>query len=426
MSTFTYKNGALACEDVPLARIADAVGTPVYVYSSSALEAQYRAFEGAFAGQNARVCFAVKANSNQAVIRTFAALGAGADVLSEGELRRALAAGVPAAKVVFSGVGKSRDEMAFALNAGVGQINVESLPELRQLSEVATRLGKTAAIAIRVNPDVDAKTHAKITTGKKENKFGIDYDVAPAVYAEAAKLPGIQALGIAVHIGSQLLDLTPFRDAFVLIADLATRLRKDGHDIRRLDLGGGLGIPYRDETPPPPAAYAAVVKETVGHLGCELTFEPGRLLVGNAGVLVSRVLYVKDGSDRRFVIVDAAMNDLMRPALYEAWHDIRPLNEPAEDATPGKQNWGPVDVVGPVCETTDIFAKDRVLPPLGADDLVAFGSAGAYGAVMASDYNSRPLVPEVLVKGGDYALIRPRQSYEEMLGRDHLAPWQGK
>jgi diaminopimelate decarboxylase len=421
MNAFAYQDGALACEGVPLARIAEAVGTPVYVYSSAALEAQYRAFTDAFAGQNARVCFAVKANSNQAVIRTFAALGAGADVLSEGELRRALAAGVPAEKVVFSGVGKSRDEMAFALNAGVGQINVESLPELRQLSAVATRLNKPAAIAIRVNPDVDAKTHAKITTGKKENKFGIDYDAAPAVYAEAAKLPGIRALGIAVHIGSQLLDLAPFRDAFALIADLATRLRAAGHDIGRLDLGGGLGIPYRDETPPPPAAYAAVVKETVGHLGCELTFEPGRLLVGNAGMLVSRVLYVKDGSDRRFVIVDAAMNDLMRPALYEAWHDIRPLREPPPDAARA-----PVDVVGPVCETTDIFAKDRVLPPLGADDLVAFASAGAYGAVMASDYNSRPLVPEVLVKGGDYAVIRPRQSYEDMLRRDHLAPWQDR
>ncbi|HEY4134931.1 MAG TPA: diaminopimelate decarboxylase [Alphaproteobacteria bacterium] len=421
MSPFRYQNGALHCEDVSLAAVADAVGTPVYVYSSAALEAQYRAFAEAFAGQNARVCFAVKANSNQAVIRTFAALGAGADVLSEGELRRALAAGVPASKVVFSGVGKSREEMAFALDAGVGQMNVESLPELRQLSEVATRLNKTAAIAVRVNPDVDAKTHAKITTGKKENKFGIDYDVAPAVYAEAAKLPGIQALGIAVHIGSQLLDLAPFRDAFALIADLAQRLRADGHDIRRLDLGGGLGIPYRDETPPPPAAYAAVVKETVGQLGCELTFEPGRLLVGNAGVLISRVLYVKDGSDRRFVIVDAAMNDLMRPALYEAWHDIRPLAEPAKGAA-----IAPVDVVGPVCETTDIFAKDRSLPPLGADDLVAFGSAGAYGAVMASDYNSRPLVPEVLVKGGDYAVIRPRQTYDEMLGRDRLPAWLQK
>ena len=421
MAAFAYQNGALACEAVSLAKIAETVGTPVYVYSSDALEAQYRAFSEAFAGQNARVCFAVKANSNQAVIRTFAALGAGADVLSEGELRRALAAGVPAEKVVFSGVGKSRDEMAFALNAGIGQFNVESLPELRQLSDVASKLGKTAHIAVRVNPDVDAKTHAKITTGKKENKFGIDYDAAPAVYAEAAKLPGIKALGIAVHIGSQLLDLTPFRDAFALIADLAARLRQDGHDIRRLDLGGGLGISYQGETPPPPAAYAAVVKETVGHLGCELTFEPGRLLVGNAGVLVSRVLYVKDGSDRRFVIVDAAMNDLMRPALYDAWHEIYPLKEPAKGA-----KVAPVDVVGPVCETTDIFAKDRQLPPLGADDLVAFGSAGAYGAVMASDYNSRPLVPEVLVKGGEFAVIRPRQSYEDMLGRDRTAPWQGK
>jgi diaminopimelate decarboxylase len=420
MNHFEYRNGELFCEGVALARIAEAVGTPFYCYSSATLEHHFRVFAEAFAGQNATVCYAVKANSNQAVIRTRARLGAGADVLSEGELRRALAAGVPAHKIVFSGVGKSRDEMRFALEAGVGQINVESLPELRALSEVAIDLGKTAEIAVRVNPDVDAKTHEKITTGKKENKFGIDYDDARAIYREAASLKGVHAIGVAVHIGSQLTDLAPFRAAFARIATLVEALRGDGHDIRRLDLGGGLGIPYRDETPPLPTAYAAMVKETVGHLGCELVFEPGRMLVGNAGVLVTRVLYVKEAAERRFVIVDAAMNDLIRPALYEAWHEIRPVS-----AAKAKAEFV-ADVVGPVCETTDIFAKDRRMAAVGAADLLAIGSAGAYGAVMASDYNSRPLVAEVMVKDTDFAIVRPRQTYEDMLGRDRLPDWLGQ
>lgn len=417
MNHFEYRNGELFCEGVALTRIAEAVGTPFYCYSTATLEHHFRVFVEAFAGQKATVCYAVKANSNQAVIRTFAKLGAGADVLSEGELRRALAAGVPPQKIVFSGVGKSREEMAFALMSGVGQMNVESLPELRALSEVAVGLGKTADIAVRVNPDVDAKTHEKITTGKKENKFGIDYDDARAIYQEAASLKGIRAIGVAVHIGSQLTDLTPFRAAFARIANLVETLRNDGHDIQRLDLGGGLGIPYRDEVPPLPAAYAAMVRETVGHLGCELVFEPGRMLVGNAGVMVTRVLYVKEAAERRFVIVDAAMNDLIRPALYEAWHDIKPVKE-----AQSKLEFT-ADVVGPVCETTDIFAKDRKMAVVGADDLLAFGSAGAYGAVMASDYNSRPLIAEVMVKGDDFAIVRPRQTYEDMLGRDHVPAW---
>ncbi len=419
MNHFHYRNGELFCEDVPLARIAAAVGTPFYCYSAATLEHHYRVFAEAFAGQSATICYAVKANSNQAVIATLAALGAGADVLSEGELRRALAAGVPPAKIVFSGVGKSRDEIAFALQSGVGQLNVESLPELRAIAEVAKGLGKTANVAVRVNPDVDALTHAKITTGKKENKFGIDYDDARAVYAEAAKLAGVRVLGVAVHIGSQLTDLAPFRAAFARVAALVETLRADGHAIRRLDLGGGLGIPYRDETPPLPSAYAAMVKETVGHLGCELVFEPGRMLVGNAGVLVSRVLYVKETATRRFVIVDAAMNDLMRPALYDAWHEIRPVREARAGAD------FIADVVGPVCETTDIFAKDRRMPAVAADDLLAIGSAGANGAVMASDYNSRPLVAETMVKGAEFAIVRPRQTYEDMLGRDQLPEWLG-
>ena len=417
MNHFEYRNGELFCEGVALRRIAEAIGTPFYCYSSATLEHHFRVFAEAFAGQPATICYAVKANSNQAVIRTLADLGAGADVLSEGELRRALAAGVPPGKIVFSGVGKSREEMAFALTSGVGQLNVESLPELRALSEVAVGLGKTAAIAVRINPDVDAMTHAKITTGKKDNKFGIDYDEARAIYREAAKLKGIEAIGVAVHIGSQLTDLTPFRAAFARIATLVEALRADGHDIRRLDLGGGLGIPYHDELPPLPAAYAAMVRDTVGHLGCELVFEPGRLLVGNAGVLVTRVLYVKEAAERRFVIVDAAMNDLMRPALYDAWHDIKPLRQAAG------QGEFTADIVGPVCETTDIFAKDRRMAAVGADDLLVIGSAGAYGAVMASDYNSRPLVAEVMVRGDEFAIVRPRQTYEDMLGRDKLPDW---
>ena len=418
MTQFSYRDGALHADAVPLAEIAASVGTPFYCYSATALESAWRAFAAAFAGQDATICFALKANSNLAVIRTLAALGAGADVVSEGELRRALAAGVPAGKIVFSGVGKSRGEMTAALEAGIFQLNVESLPELEALSEVASGLGRTADIALRVNPDVDAGTHHKISTGKKENKFGIDFDHAREFYARAAGLPGIRPVGLAVHIGSQLTSLEPFRHAFKKTAHLVEALRADGRTVTRLDLGGGLGIVYRDEIPPDIAGYAAVVREATRDLGVHVVLEPGRALVGNAGVLVSRVLYVKSGLHRRFVILDAAMNDLIRPSLYDAWHCIVPVAEPAAGSQPE-----PFDVVGPVCETGDTFATQRPLVAPKAGDLMALRSAGAYGAVMASTYNTRPLVPEVMVNGDRFAVIRHRPSYEEMLALDHLPPW---
>ena len=418
MTQFAYREGALNADAVPLAEIAAAVGTPFYCYSATALENGWRAFAAAFAGQDATICFALKANSNLAVVRTLARLGAGADVVSEGELRRALAAGVPAGRIVFSGVGKSRGEMKTALEAGIFQLNVESLPELEALSEVASGLGVTASIALRVNPDVDAGTHHKISTGKKENKFGIDFDHARDFYARAAGLPGIRPVGLAVHIGSQLTSLDPFRHAFKKTAQLVEALRADGQTVSRLDLGGGLGIVYRDEIPPDVADYAAVVREATRGLGLHLVLEPGRALVGNAGVLVSRVLYVKSGLHRRFVILDAAMNDLIRPSLYEAWHCIVPVAEPAAGSQPE-----PFDVVGPVCETGDTFATQRQMVPPNAGDLMAIRSAGAYGAVMASSYNTRPLIPEVMVAGDRFAVIRHRPSYQEMLDQDHLPPW---
>ncbi len=418
MSAFAYRNGVLHAESVPLSTIAESVGTPFYCYSTAALEAHYGAYAGAFADQDAGVCYAVKANSNLAVIRTFARMGAGADVVSGGEMQRALAGGIPAERIVFSGVGKTRAEMRAALEAGIHQINVESIPEVEALSEVATSLGVVAPIAFRVNPDVDAKTHAKISTGKKENKFGIDYDHAREVYAQAAKLPGIKPVSIAVHIGSQLTDLAPFRAAYERVAALLHVLREDGHDIRRLDLGGGLGITYKNERPPELADYAAMVRSLTGNLGCRITLEPGRSLVGNAGILVSSVIFVKQGLHRKFVIVDAAMNDLIRPALYEAYHGIVPVREP--DPTAPTE---PFDVVGPVCESGDTFALQRLLPPMGADDLVAFLSAGAYGAVMSSSYNTRPLIPEVLVNGDQFAVIRPRPSVEDMLKAERVPDW---
>lgn len=418
MDHFTYRNGALHAEDVPLERIAAEVGTPVYVYSSATLTHHYRAFADAFAGQHATVCFAVKANSNQAVLRLLARLGAGADVLSEGELRRALAAGIPADKIVFSGVGKTRDEIALALSEGVGQLNVESEPELALISATATSLGVTAPIAIRVNPDVDAQTHEKITTGRKENKFGIDIARAPEIYTRAAALPGISVVGVAVHIGSQLTDLAPFRTAFALVGELVKGLRAAGHDIHRLDLGGGLGVPYRDEAPPPPAQYAAMVHDALGGLGVEVVLEPGRLIAANAGVLLTRVLYVKEGAARTFVVVDAGMNDLIRPSLYDAWHGIVPVRE-----RPAGSPVRPVDVVGPVCETGDIFARERPMPMLNSGELLAIRSAGAYGAVMSSTYNSRPLVPEVMVKDDAVAVIRPRQTIEQLIGLDRVPDW---
>jgi diaminopimelate decarboxylase len=420
MDHFSYIDGALHAEGVALSRIAEAVGTPTYVYSTATLVHHYRTFADAFAGQDVTICFAVKANSNQAVLATLARQGAGADVLSEGELRRALAAGIPGEKIVISGVGKTREEIALALDSGIGQINVESVAEMELISAVAAEKGATAPIAVRVNPDVDAKTHEKITTGRKENKFGIDLSLASEVYAKAARLPGLEVVGVAVHIGSQLTDLMPFRDAFSLVAELVESLRAEGHDIRRLDLGGGLGIPYQEEIPPPPTDYAAMVKDTTGHLGVEVVLEPGRMIAGNAGILLTRVLYIKEGTAKNFVVVDAGMNDLMRPALYDAWHGIVPAAEPPAGAV-----LTAVDVVGPVCETADIFGHDRALPMLKCDDLLAIRSAGAYGAVMASTYNSRPLVAEVLVRDDAFAVIRPRQTLAELLGADRIPDWLG-
>jgi len=422
MDHFLYRNGVLHAEGVPLPEIAAAVGTPFYVYSTATLTRHVRVFDEALEGMDHLICFAMKANSNLGVLATLAQLGVGMDVVSGGELRRALAVGVPGAKIVFSGVGKTREEMTLALQAGIRQFNVESEPELEALSAVASAMGRTAPIAIRVNPDVDARTHAKIATGKSENKFGIPIARARKVYAHAAALPGIKVVGIDVHIGSQLTDLAPFEAAFTLVAELTRSLRADGHDIRRLDLGGGLGIPYMrtNQAPPLPFDYGAVVRRTVGDLGCEIEIEPGRLIVGNAGLLVSQAIYVKHGEGRNFLILDAAMNDLVRPSMYDAWHDIEPVIEPAAGAPRA-----PIDVVGPVCETGDTFARARELPEIRAGELVAFRSAGAYGAVMASEYNSRPLIPEVLVMGDRFEVVRPRPSYEDMLGRDRIPDWIG-
>ncbi|NNU79645.1 diaminopimelate decarboxylase [Halovulum dunhuangense] len=420
MDHFLYRSGILHAEDVPVPEIAAAVGTPFYVYSTATLTRHYRVFQEALAGLDHLICYAMKANSNQAVLVTLARLGAGMDVVSGGEYLRARAAGVPGERIVFSGVGKTAAEMRMALEGGIRQFNVESEPELRMLSAVAERLGKRAPITLRVNPDVDAKTHAKIATGKSENKFGIPIGKARAVYAEAAALPGIEVVGIDVHIGSQLTDLDPYRHAFLKVAELTRALRADGHDIRRLDLGGGLGIPYMstNAAPPLPSDYGQIVHETVGDLGAEIEIEPGRLIVGNAGILVSEVLYIKHGEGRDFVILDAAMNDLIRPAMYEAHHDIVPVAEAEPGSAPQ-----PFDVVGPVCETGDTFARQRLLPPLSQGDLVAFRSAGAYGAVMASEYNTRPLVPEVLVNGNQFAVVRARPSFDEIISRDTIPPW---
>jgi diaminopimelate decarboxylase len=420
MDHFLYQNGVLHAEDVPLPEIAAAVGTPFYVYSTATLERHFRLFQEALSPLDHLVCFAVKSNGNIAVLKTLARLGAGMDVVSIGEYLRARAAGVPGDRIVFSGVGKTREEMRTALEGGIRQFNVESEPELRALSEVAAGLGATAPITIRVNPDVDARTHEKIATGKKDNKFGIPIERAREVYAEAARLPGIEVIGIDVHIGSQLTELEPFEQAYLKVAELTGVLRADGHVIRRLDLGGGLGIPYTrsNDAPPLPIDYGALIKRTVGHLGCEVEIEPGRLISGNAGLLVASVIYLKHGEGRDFLILDAAMNDLVRPSMYGAHHDILPVIEPV----PGVEQQ-PYDIVGPVCETGDTFARARPLPPVGEGDLVAFRSAGAYGAAMASEYNARPLIPEVLVHGQQFAVIRERPTYEEMIKRDRLPSW---
>ena len=420
MDHFLYRDGQLHAEDVAIADIAATVGTPFYCYSAATLTRHYKLFTEALSPLPHLVCFAIKSLSNIAVLKLLGDLGAGMDVVSIGEYHRAKAAGVPGNRIVFSGVGKTRDEMRVALQGGIRQFNVESEPELRALSQVATALGMTAPIALRVNPDVDARTHAKIATGKKENKFGIPISRAPLIYAEAAALPGIQVVGIDVHIGSQLTELEPFEQAFQKVADLTRTLRDQGHSITRLDLGGGLGIPYTraNDAPPLPMDYGAMIKRTLGHLDCEIEIEPGRLISGNSGLLVSRVIYTKEGEGRSFLILDAAMNDLVRPSMYDAHHDIVPVREPA----PGAPTQ-PFDVVGPVCETGDTFAKERALPPMAEGDLVAFRSAGAYGAVMASEYNTRPLVPEVLVRQDHFAVIRPRPTFDEILKRDSIPEW---
>lgn len=420
MDHFIYKTGVLHAEGVPIPEIAASVGTPFYLYSTATFERHYTVFDEALHGLDHKIFYAMKANDNIAVLRVLAAMGAGMDVVSGGEYAKARAAGVSGDMIVFSGVGKTEEEMRQVLQGGIRQFNVESEPELRLLSRVATDMGKTANITLRVNPDVDAKTHAKIATGKSENKFGIPMSKAREAYAEAANLPGLEVVGIDVHIGSQLTELEPYRQAFTKVAELTEALRADGHNIRRLDLGGGLGIPYErsNEAPPLPMEYGQVIRDTVGDLGCEIEIEPGRLIAGNAGVLVSKVIYLKHGEGRDFLIIDAAMNDLIRPAMYEAHHDIIPVVEP----TPGVEP-APVDIVGPICESGDTFTKQRNMPPLKSGDLVAFRSAGAYGAVMASEYNARPLIPEVLVKEDQFAVVRPRPTYEDLISRDKLPAW---
>ncbi|WP_438960083.1 diaminopimelate decarboxylase [Nereida sp.] len=420
MDHFLYRDGALFAEDVPVAEIAAAVGTPFYVYSSATLLRHFRLFDEALDGMEHLVCFAMKSNSNQAVLKLLGDAGAGMDVVSGGEYLRAKAAGVFGDKIVFSGVGKTADEMRLALTGGVRQFNVESEPEMRCLSEVATSLGMIAPITVRVNPDVDAKTHEKISTGKKGDKFGVPIDRASEVYAFAASLPGLKVVGIDVHIGSQLTQLEPFELAYEKVKDLTIQLRAEGHEIIRLDLGGGLGIPYErsNEAPPLPTDYGAMVKRVLGDLDVEIEIEPGRLISGNAGIMVSKVIYLKEGADRQFLIIDGAMNDLVRPAMYGAYHDIIPVNE-----RPAGAQSATYDIVGPICESGDTFAKGRTMAAVAPDELIAFRSAGAYGAVMSSEYNSRPLIPEVLVQGDQFAVIRQRPTFDEMINRDTIPEW---
>ncbi|WP_417413049.1 diaminopimelate decarboxylase [Hoeflea sp.] len=420
MNHFEYRDGILHAEGVRLPDIAAQVGTPFYCYSTATLTRHYKVFSGAFSDIDSMVCYAMKANSNQAVLKTLAKLGSGVDVVSEGELRRALAAGIPASKIMFSGVGKTVREMDAALAADIYCFNIESEPELEVLNARALAMGKVAPISFRINPDVDAKTHAKISTGKKEDKFGISWQRAQAVYAHAASLEGVCVTGIDMHIGSQITDLQPFDDALKLMVELIGVLRADGHTIDHFDLGGGLGVPYRDDnaTPPDPDAYGAMVKARLRDLGLKVILEPGRLIVANAGVLVSEVIYIKDGGDKTFVIVDAAMNDLIRPTLYEAWHEIRPVKLSAANAPRIR-----ADIVGPVCESGDYLARDREMSALKAGDLIAVGSAGAYGAVQAGTYNTRLLIPEVLVNGDQFHVIRPRPSYDDLIGLDSLPGW---
>jgi diaminopimelate decarboxylase len=420
MHYFNYRGGVLHAEAVNLDTLADAVGTPFYCYSTATLERHYKVFAQAFADVDALVCYAMKANSNQAVIKTLAKLGAGADVVSEGELKRARAAGIPADKIMFSGLGKTARELALAVDEGILCINVESEPELDLLSQIANAKGRSAHISVRVNPDVDAKTHHKIATGKAENKFGIPISRAREVYAHAAKLPGIKVAGVDMHIGSQITDLDPFGNAFALLADFVRTLRADGHVITHVDLGGGLGIPYRSDNDPPPTpdAYAAVVKQATRDIGCRLIFEPGRMIVGNAGILVTRVLFVKHGEAKNFIVVDAAMNDLIRPTLYDAHHEVWPVDEAAASVRRIR-----ADVVGPVCESGDFLAKDRDLPEPRSGSLLAVMTTGAYGAVQSGTYNTRALVPEILVNGAEWAVVRPRLEVDALIALDRMPDW---
>jgi diaminopimelate decarboxylase len=420
MHHFAYRNGVLHAEAVNLVDLAQAVGTPFYCYSTATLRRHYQVFADAFADVRALICYAMKANSNQAVIKTLADLGAGADVVSGGELRRARAAGIAPDKIMFSGIGKTADELALAVDEGILCVNVESEPELGLLSSIAAAKGRTASISVRVNPDIDAKTHAKIATGKAENKFGIPISAARDVYALAARLPGIKVTGVDMHIGSQITELEPFDNAFALLSDFVATLRADGHTISHIDLGGGLGIPYREDNEPPPAphAYAALVKRATRDLGCSLIFEPGRLIVGNAGILVTRVLYLKRAEPKCFVIVDAGMNDLIRPTLYQAHHDIRPVQEPRTDAARIV-----ADIVGPVCESGDFLALDRDMAQPQVGHLLAVMTAGAYGAVQAGTYNTRALIPEVLVREDEWALVRPRLEVPQLIALDRMPSW---
>jgi len=420
MHHFAYRDGVLHAEAVNLDTLAAAVGTPFYCYSTATLTRHYQVFAGAFADVNALVCYAMKANSNQAVVATLAALGAGADVVSEGELMRARLAGVPADKIMFSGLGKTARELSLAVDEGILCINVESEPELDLLSSIASAKGRTVNISVRVNPDIDPKTHHKIATGKAENKFGIPISRARAVYAQAAKLPGIKVAGVDMHIGSQITDLDPFDDAFTLLAEFVRTLRGDGHTISHVDLGGGLGIPYLDDNEPPPHPddYAKMVNRATRDLDCRLIFEPGRLIVGNAGILVTRVMFVKHGEAKNFVVVDAAMNDLIRPTLYDAHHEIWPVAEQGVSARRIR-----ADVVGPVCESGDFLALNRELAEPAPGALLAVMSAGAYGAVQAGTYNTRPLVPEVLVNGAEWAVVRPRLEVDQLIALDRMPEW---
>ena len=421
MHHFDYKDGVMHAENVNLQTLAEDIGTPFYCYSSATLTRHYQVLNKAFEGTNHTICYAIKANSNQAVLKTLTDLGAGLDVVSEGELRRALALGISGSRIVFSGVGKTAREMALALREGVSCFNVESEPELELLSAVATRIGQIATISLRVNPDVDAGTHEKITTGKAENKFGIPYLKARDIYARAAQLPGLNIAGVDMHIGSQITDLEPFRKSFQLMAELVEKLRTDGHNITHVDLGGGLGVPYRgsNDIPPHPQEYADMVKQTLGHLDCRLVMEPGRMIAGNAGILVTRVIHVKPGDEKNFIITDAAMNDLIRPTLYDAFHQIKQVRQPATTTCELV-----VDVVGPVCETGDYLGRNLSLPEAESGDLLAVMTTGAYGAVQSGTYNTRLLIPEVMVNGDHFSVVRPRQTYEDLIGLDHLADWQ--